>query len=606
MRDGNNGTNTMGRTYGLVALALALFLVVVAMAARFGLPDTVTGFLFVAMTIVAYLAVGLGVRTLSSGTFYIADRQLPSAFAGLVAAATFISAAGFIGIGGAFFANPAAGLAVTVGWIMGFALLTIAIGPFYRKSGAISLPDFLAVRYGGVPIRVLGVIILICCGLPLLTVSISVCAKLIEGVVSIGSGAAVTVTCAILAATTLFGGMRSVALVAGLQAIVMLFGVLVPAGVFSTEIVGIPVPQLTYGSALAEVNSALETGFGALASEVLPVLSLDGFNLFALAVSLAAGIAALPHVVIWAGTTNGITASRQAMGWALGVVALIAATAPAAAAFVELSLLRNIVGVEGSFLPTWLFDFSEAGLLTICGETIGDLSEMSAACGATAIIGGLEADQLALAPDMTVLAFADMTGLPFVFTALIGAAAIAAALATAGATLISISTSVGHDLFAGTIGRRASGGRRLMVSRAALIICLVGAGWIAHVEGGVDRLVNLAISVPTLAASGLFPALVLGIWWNRTTRLGAIAGMATGFAVSAFYVLSVTSETIAPLVLAGSDLSPASFGLTGASLGLTITIVVSLFTPAPGSSRSAVIEAIRSPAADPILEDHAL
>jgi cation/acetate symporter len=206
--------------------------------------------------------------------------------------------------------------------------------------------------------------------------------------------------------------------------------------------------------------------------------------------------------------------------------------------------------------------------------------------------------------DLVTLGFADITGLPYILTALIATGAIAAALGTAAAAAVTLSSALGNDLVSRIVARRASGGRRLVVTRLVLIAVTAGAAWVAG--RAPEAAFGWAIAAPSIAAAGLFPALLLGVFWTRTTFWGALAGMIAGGGATVAYVLLV-SAGMAPVPIPGltEGLAPAAAGVLGAPLGFVAAIAASLLTASPGLGRREVVDAIRRPSPDPILEDHA-
>jgi cation/acetate symporter len=374
----------------------------------------------------------------------------------------------------------------------------------------------------------------------------------------------------------------------------------------SVQEYGFPAPQITFGYAIADTSGAAGSTIGILAGNALPIADLDGFNTLALALCLAAGIASLPHLVARFGAAPGVGQARLTAGWALVIVAIVAATAPALAAFARLAILRDTIGVELADLPQWIYAYGRAGMLLICGAAPVSAAAIGTACGAGTVVNGLVAGDIALSADLVTLGFADITGLPYVLTALIAAGAIAAGLATAAATLTAIASSLGNDLFGRLFARRASAGRRLIVSRLALILVALLAAWLAlHRPGDVFA---YAFAAPSVAAAGFFPALVLGIFWKRTTFWGALIGMIAGAGATAAYAVMLHTGSLNPIPVVGltdTGVSAAASAIFAVPLGFALTVIVSLVTQAPGIGRLEVTDAIRRPSPDPILEDHA-
>lgn len=594
----------LGKVYGLLAAAFVLFVIVITMLAQFGLPEAVTAFLIVLITVVTYAVIGLTSRTLSLAGFYLADRGVPAGFNGM-ATATAILAFPFVGLAGAFLADRFLGLAIAIGLLAGFALLAVLVAPYYRKSGGVTLPDFLAVRFGNPMVRIVAAIVLVTATLPLLAAAMAIAGSVAASVLHLSPGTAAIAVLVLLLLTTLLGGMRGTTFSGGAQAIVVLLAILVPAILFSVQEYGLPVPQITFGYALAEADPA-GGAIGVLGGSALPVAGLDGFNMLALAICLAAGVASFPHLVARFGAAPGAGQARLTAGWALVVTGVVVATAPAIAAFVQLAVLRDVVAVELADLPQWVFDYGRAGMLSVCGEAPVSAAAIGTACGSGTVINGLAPTDIGLDADLVTLGFADITGMPYVLTALIAAGAIAAALGTAAATLTAIASSLGNDLFSRLFARRASAGRRLILTRLALIATAALAAWIALRRP--DAAIAYAIASPSIAAAGFFPALVLGVFWKRTTFWGALLGMAAGAGVTAAYVAMVVSGGLAPIPIPGltvAGVSAAASGVFGVPLGFVVAIAVSLVTRAPSLARREVTDAIRRPSPDPVLEDHA-
>jgi cation/acetate symporter len=593
------------KVYGLLAGAFLLFIAVIALLAALGLPERAIAVLIVTVTLAAYAAIGIATRTLSLAGFFVAERSVSAGLGGMAIAGAMLSAAA-IGLAGAFFADRSAGFAVAVGLCAGLVLLAVLVAPYYRKSGAVTLPDFLAVRYGNPLVRAVALVILIAVTLPVLAAAIAIAGDVAASALGVATGPAVVIVLAVLLLPTLLGGMGSTTHIAGAQMVVLVIGVLLPSVILSVELFGFPVPQVTFGYAVGELAGLAGTPIGVVAGEALPVSRLDGFNLFAYALCLAAAVASFPHIVARLGAVPGVARARLAAGWAIVVVAVVTATAPAIAAFAQDAVFRDVVGVELADLPQWVFDYGRRGLVTICGAAPVSPAAIGTACGASTVLNGLVPGDIALTAEAVMLGFADMTGLPFVFTALISAAVIAAALGVAGAALLAIALSLGHDAFGSLIGGRSSAGRRLIVARLALVAVAVLAAWLAVARRG--EVFAYAFAAPSVAAAGFFPAVVLGIWWRRATFWGALAGMLAAGGATAGYAVATTMGAMPPVAVIGlTDLgiAPAAAGIVGVPLGAAVMVAVSLLTPAPSAGRREVIDAIRRPSPDPILEDHA-
>ena len=593
----------LGKLYGLLTTAFVLFVVVVAMLSQFGLPEPVTTFLVVLITVVTYVVMGLAARTLSLPGFFLADRFVPAGLNGMAAAAAILVFP-FVGLAGAFLADRMLGLAVVAGLVAGFVLHAVTVAPYYRKSGGITLPDYLVVRYGSRWVRLAAVIVVAVALFPVLVAAIRIASDVAVATLHFSPRIAAVSVLAVVLLTALLGGLRGTTRTGGAQVVVALIAVLVPTVILSLQEYGFPLPQATFGYALEE--AAAETAAILVApGNALPVAGFDGFNMAAYALCLAIGLAAFPQLVARSGATVGIVDARRSAGWGLLVIGLAAATAPALAAFVRLAILRDAVGVELADLPDWIFDYGRSGLVEICGAAPLSAAAIGTACGAATVVNGLQPTDIALSADLVTLGFADITGLPYILTALIATGVIAAALGTAAAALITLANALGNDLLARIFARRASGGRRLVLARLALVIVAALAALVAYRQSG--PVYAWALAAPAIAGAGLFPALVLGVFWKRMTSLAALAAILGGGGFTIAYVGLVLGGALAPVPVLGltPGLAPAASGIVGAAIGFAAAVIVSLITPAPGIGRLAVVDAIRRPSPDPILEDHA-
>ncbi len=599
---GRDETRQLGQTYGVYAVAIVILVTVVAMLAQLGVVEKVVGFLVVAVTLASYAVIGVLARTLNESAFFTAGRAVPPIFNGLATAAAFLGVAGGLGLAGAFFNAGAAAAAIILGIAIGFALLAVLVAPYFRKSGALTIADFLAIRYGGRSLRRVGIVVLLAATFPALAASIAAAGWIGTLLFGARPEVAVTAAAAITLFSVLFGGMRGVTLVAGAQAIVFLLALLVPAGLVALRDNGLPLPQLTYGYAVQEIASADGT-LPTVASHFLPLAAYGWSTLFGIVLSLAAGVAALPQVLMRSATAPSVDGARRAAGWALVFVLAVLLTVPAIGALAKLAVFRDVVSSAPDDLPDWIFTYGRLGLVKLCGASAASPAAVQTACAAAlgpdGIIGAAD---IAINPDMVAVGFAEMTDLPYVVTALIAAGGIAAALAAAAALLAAAAAALGSDLYGKLLNPRATAGRRLIVTRLLIVALAALAGWFALHRA--DASFALAAAAPSIAAAGFFPAIILGIWWRRTTRLGALAGVVAGFGIVLIHLL--LAERGGPGILFGfgsAAVPPLAAGSYGLVIGFAVVIAVSLVTPVPDEERDAIIDAIRRPRRDAVLED---
>jgi cation/acetate symporter len=301
-------------------------------------------------------------------------------------------------------------------------------------------------------------------------------------------------------------------------------------------------------------------------------------NFLALMFVLMVGTAALPHILMRYYTTPGVMEARRSVLWSLFFIFLLYVTAPAYAVFAKWEVYNNLVGSSIAILPDWVASWGRVGLVRI-EDLNGD--------------GVLQLAELSLNTDVIVLATPEIAGLPYVVSGLVAAGGLAAALSTADGLLLTISNALSHDLYYKVINPQASTHRRLVISKSQLLVVAVVAAWVASMRpDNILFMVGLAFSI---GASGFFPALVLGIFWRRANRPGAVAGMLAGLAVTVFYVVRTHPFFGGSMANAWLDINPISAGVFGVPLGFATIIAVSLLTKPPPQEIQDLLDYVRYP-----------
>ena len=606
----------LGRIYGFYTGGFLGFVIILAILSALGVPDVVIGYLFVLLTIGVYAGIGYLSRTAQVSEYYVAGRRVPALYNGMATAADWMSAASFIGMAGSLYAQGYDGLAFILGWTGGYVLVAVLIAPYLRKFGAYTVPDFLAARYGGNTARLVGVAILVVCSFVYLMGQLTgtgIIASRLLGVsreVGIFFGLAGILVCSML------GGMRAVTWTQVAQYIVLIIAYLIPVVILSAQKTGIPVPQLTYGQVLQEITGleAANSGPGGFLEGVKPHATpftvRDPLNYFGLILCLMVGTASLPHVIMRFFTTPSVREARKSVGWSLLFIFILYFTAPAYAVFAKYEVFTNVLGkdiatlaaLEG--LPSWVFSYGKIGLVKICGVDAASAQAVFDACqaikdatGAAAPVTTLSFAQFSINPDTVVLATPEIAGLPYVIAGLVAAGGLAAALSTADGLLLAIANALSHDVYYQMIDHQASTARRLIVARVLLVVVALIAAYTAIVApAGILIFVSWAFS---FAAAGLFPALVLGVWWKRCTGPAAILGMLAGFLVTAFYTLNV-------YYWGGSmwfGVNHIAAGLFGMPVGFIVIWVVSMMTAAPSKELQDLVDSIRIPKGGVLMAD---
>ena len=604
---GGRGESGLGRAAGIFAGALTLLVVVLALLGHFGLPDTFVESVLGAAVLATFAVAGIGGRTMQTSEFYVAGRNVPAAGNGMAGAAAFLSAAAFLGLAAAFFANARTAIAFVVGWSLGFLILAVAIAPYFRKSGAYGVADFLGLRYGGRAVRLVAAIVIATALTAALAAAIGAAAAT-TALFGVPERTARAIVVALVLSATVLGGMRALTTTAVFQYIVLALAMLALAVVVSVTAYGMPVPQFAFGRAIADA-AALAAVAGDLAPSVasrhLPFAPAGAFELFAAVVSLAAGVAALPHLLMRSATVRRIDTARRSVGWTLLFVLVVALTAPAVAALARLAILADLAEARIGSLPAWVFAYGKLGLVQVCGVDAVSPAAVREACRATqGIVSAASfAPNVAVGGDAIVLALPGIVGLPHVITAMAAAGALAAALAAAGSIALAIAAAIGHDLYGQVIAARASAGRRLIVTRLLLVAVTLAGAWLA--ANRADGVAWFATAAIALSASGLFPALFLAVWWDRATAPGAVAGMIGGAATTVIVLVATRypgTLPIGPFDPGRAGLSPLSAAVVGLPVGFIATVAVSLLTPPPSAEQQAILDAIRRPGGAPFVQ----
>ncbi len=581
---------------GLFTLAFAGALLVLALLGNYGLPDTVLGTTLGVGVVVAFVVAGISERTMQPAEFHTAGGGLSAMANGIATAAAFLSAGAVLGLAVAVLADYRAGIAITLGWSLGFLLLAVLIAPYLRKSGTFGAADFLAFRFANRGVRLTAAVIVVLTLTPALAAAIATGTLVAGRLFALSSHTAAILVVVLILSGTVLGGMRAVTLTALAQYIVLAIAFVVPVAIVSTIAYSLPVPQIAAGLAYHDALALAASGDVArpLASRFLPLAPQGDFQLVAVVVGLAAGVAALPHLLMRCATVDDAPATRKSIGWALVFVLIVALTVPAYATFAKLALLRDVVGSAITDLPDWLFGLGRQGLVMLCGADATSAAAATAACTAMhGTAGAIAAPDIAVSGDIVVLAWGDIVDLPYVVTALISVGALAAALAAGNAIALAIAEALGHDLYAHIIDPKASAGRRLIVTRLLLVATVLFAVWLGARQS--NDVFPLAAASLSLSAGGLFPALFLAVWWRRANGPGVVAGMIAGFVVTAAIVIGARHPGLLPADARDSGLSALTAAIFGLPVGFLVAIAVSLATPAPSPAQEAAIDVIRRP-----------
>jgi cation/acetate symporter len=572
--------NNLGRVYGIYTGGFVGFVIILAILEQIGVPNRIIGYLFVFLTIAVYAVIGILSRTAQVSEYYVAGRRVPALYNGMATASDWMSGASFVGMAGSLYILGYDGLAFVLGWTGGYVLVAVLLAPYLRKFGAFTVPDFLAVRFGGNTARFVGIIVLFCCSFTYVTAQIYATGIIASRFLGLQFEIAVFVGLLGILLCSMLGGMRAVTWTQVAQYIILIIAYLLPVVILSFQITGVPIPQLMYGEILQKISS-IEQTIGITKAHIQPFTDYNMLNYFALILCLMLGTASLPHILMRYFTTPSVREARISVGWSLLFIFLLYFTAPSYAAFAKYEVLTNVIGQPIASLPNWVKAWGQVGLVTVT-----DINKD----------GLLQWAELKINTDVIVLATPEIAGLPYVIAGLVAAGGLAAALSTADGLLLAIANALSHDVYYKMVDPKADAKRRLIVARALLVVVAVFAAWLASTKP--SDILSMVAWAFSLAGSGLFPALVLGVWWKRANTTGAVAGMICGFAVCLYYLIGTQYGGMAPWF----GVKNISAGLFGIPVAFVVTWVVSLMTQAPSREMMDFVDRIRIARGGPVLQ----
>ena len=576
---------------------------------------TTLTYLVVGATFALYVGIAFWSKARDTGDFYVAGKHVHPVANGMATAADWMSAASFISMAGLIAFLGYGGSVYLMGWTGGYVLLALLIVPYLRRFGKYTVPEFIGERYYSRTARVVAVICLV-------VISFTYVAGQMRGVgivfsrflgVDVSTG--LFVGMGVVFFYAVLGGMKGITYTQVAQYCVLIFAYTVPAVFISLQVTGIPIPQIAFGSDVAGENVPLLVKLDQIVTDLGFAAYTSGtkgrVDMFFITMALMLGTAGLPHVVVRFFTVPKVRDARISAGWALLFITILYTTAPAVGALARLNLTTTIqagpVGEVDANLayaqrPEWFRTWEETGLLRFSDKN-GDgriqyYNDANPEFAERAAEYGWRGNELTVDRDIIVLANPEIARLPDWVVALVAAGGIAAALSTAAGLLLVISAAVSHDLLKGVITPRISEKRELLAGRISAAAAVMVAGYLGYDPPGfVAEVVALAFGI---AASSLFPVILLGIFTLRVNREGAIAGMLTGLLFTVGYIvyfkgyMDPIGGNVAENWLFG--ISPEGIGVLGAALNMVVAIGVSAATRRPPESVRELVERIRVPA----------
>ena len=586
-----------------------------------------TIYIGVGLSFALYIGIAIWARAGSTSEFYAAGGSVHPITNGMATAADWMSAASFISMAGLIANMGYGGGLFLMGWTGGYVLLAMLLAPYLRKFGKFTVPQFIGDRFYSKSASFVAVICLLTASITYIIGQMTGVGVAFSRFLGVSSEVGIYVGMGIVFLYAVFGGMKGITYTQVAQYVVLILAYTVPAVFISLQLTGIPLPQLGLGADMAGTDVSLlskldqvvtDLGFG----QYTTTTAGSTLNMFVYTLSLMIGTAGLPHVIMRFFTVPSVKDARSSAGWALVFIALLYTTAPAVGAMAKLNLHGTVntavmsggdlyapeASIRADERPDWMKRWEKTGLLKFTDKN-GDGriqyyndATKNAAAKAKADAAGWKGNELFVNADIIVLANPEIALLPNWVIALVAAGGLAAALSTAAGLLMAISAAVSHDLIKGTFVPDISEKNELLAGKIAMAVAIVISGWLGlNPPGFAAGTVALAFGI---AASSLFPAIMMGIFSKTMNKEGAIAGMLAGLFVTLFYVFAhkgiffVKGTDFLPMIGGANSffgITPEAFGAVGALVNFIVAYAVFKFTKAAPSHIQAMVEAVRIP-----------
>ncbi|WLQ14807.1 sodium:solute symporter family protein [Hahella aquimaris] len=574
-------------------------------------------YIVVGATFALYIGIAIWSRAGSTSEYYVASKGVHPIANGMATGADWMSAASFISMAGIISFVGRDGSVYLMGWTGGYVLLAMCLAPYLRKFGKFTVPEFVGERYYSQAARMVAVVCVI-------FISFTYVAGQMRGVgivfsryLEVDINLGVMIGMGIVFIYAVLGGMKGITYTQVAQYCVMILAYMIPAIFISILVTGNPIPQIGFGDTVQGTDTylldklnqiSLDLGFAEYTSG-----SKSTIDTFAITLALMVGTAGLPHVIVRFFTVPKVSDARLSAGWALLFIAILYTTAPAVASFARLNLVQTVNNAEYQQLPGWFQNWENAGLLAWQDKN-GDgkiqysagapfagkpdfASDQRGVNGERVLTNAPTegANELYVDRDIMVLANPEIAQLPGWVVALIAAGGLAAALSTAAGLLLVISTSISHDLLKSNLMPNISEKQELLAARIAAAAAIAIAGYFGiNPPGFVAQVVAFAFG---LAAASFFPAIIMGIFYKRMNKEGAIAGMLTGLIFTFSYI--VYFKFVNPAANTPEHwwfgISPEGIGTLGMVFNFVVSTVVAKMTAEPPAHIQELVEDIRVP-----------
>jgi len=587
-----------------------------------------TTYIFVGLSFALYIGIAIWARAGSTKEFYVAGGSVHPVLNGMATGADWMSAASFISMAGLISNMGYGGSLFLMGWTGGYVLLAMLLAPYLRKFGKFTVPQFFGTRYYSKAASGTAVACLLMASTTYIIGQMTGVGVAFSRFLGVSNATGIYIGMAIVFMYAVFGGMKGITYTQVAQYCVLILAYTIPAIFISLQLTGNPIPQLGLGSDMVAANVSLlhkldlivqDLGFAQYTTST----RLSTLNMFVYTVSLMIGTAGLPHVIVRFFTVPKVKDARSSAGWALVFIAILYTTAPAVAAMAKMNLLKTInptimaansdifapdAQIVHADRPDWMSRWEVTGLLKFEDKNgdgriqyYNDKSK-DQAFQAKAAAAGWKGSELSVNADIIVLANPEIALLPNWVIALVAAGGLAAALSTAAGLLLAISSAISHDLLKEMFVPDLSEKAELLAGKIAMAFAIVVAGYLGlNPPGFAAGTVAIAFG---LAASSIFPALMMGIFSKTMNKQGAIAGMLAGIGVTMFYVFAhkgifFIKGTEFVDAIGGQNfffgIEPNAFGTIGAIVNFAVAFAVKNMTPAVPQDIANMVEQVRIP-----------
>jgi cation/acetate symporter len=586
-----------------------------------------TIYLVVGLSFALYIGIAVWARAGTTSEFYAAGGTINPRLNGMATAADWMSAASFISMAGLISNMGYGGGLFLMGWTGGYVLLAVLLAPYLRKFGKFTVPQFIGDRYYSKSAATVAVLCLLVASLTYIIGQMTGVGVAFARFLGVSKDVGVYVGMAVVFTYAVFGGMKGITYTQIAQYIVLIFAYTIPAIFISMQLTGNPIPQLGLGADMSGTDMTLlskldhvvtELGFGKYTTSTAG----STLNMFVYTFSLMIGTAGLPHVIMRFFTVPTVKDARLSAGWALVFIAILYTTAPAVAAMARVNLMRTVnaavqpntdvyapdASLKYDDRPDWMKRWEKTGLLKFEDKNgDGRIQYYNDKTTDPEVIkkadaAGWKGNELSVNADIIVLANPEIALLPNWVIALVAAGGLAAALSTAAGLLLAISSAISHDLIKGVFKPDISEKGELMAGKVAMACSIIVAGYLGlNPPGFAAGTVALAFGI---AASSLFPAIMMGIFSKKMNKQGAMAGMLSGLAITLFYVFAhkgiffIKGTEYLDLIGGKNSffgITPEAFGGVGAMINFIVAFIVDKFTPEPPEHIQHLVENVRTP-----------